>query len=166
MTLIALKNAELAFGLHPLLDGASLAIQAGDRVGLIGRNGTGKSSLLGALLGNIPLDSGEVQRRPGLVIASVEQEPVLSPAETLRESLVLRGDFAGIHDDRQLWAREARLNEYLQRFSVNPDAAPASVSGGERKRAALALALRSTGAGRNSNCNLRSSLKMRGPRTR
>jgi ABC transport system ATP-binding/permease protein len=140
VTLIALKNAELAFGLHPLLDGASLAIQAGDRVGLIGRNGTGKSSLLGALLGNIPLDSGEVQRRPGLVIASVEQEPVLSPAETLRESLVLRGDFAGIHDDRQLWAREARLNEYLQRFSVNPDAAPASVSGGERKRAALALA--------------------------
>ena len=56
MTLIALKNAELAFGLHPLLDGASLAIQAGDRVGLIGRNGTGKSSLLGALLGKLPLD--------------------------------------------------------------------------------------------------------------
>ena len=77
MTLIALKKAELAFGLHPLLDGASLAIQAGDRVGLIGRNGTGKSSLLSALLGRIPLDSGEVQRRPGLQIASVEQEPEL-----------------------------------------------------------------------------------------
>ena len=67
VTLIALKNAELAFGLHPLLDGASIAIQAGDRVGLIGRNGTGKSSLLSALLGKIPLDAGEVQRRPGLV---------------------------------------------------------------------------------------------------
>jgi len=77
VTLIALKNAELAFGLHPLLDGASLAIQAGDRVGLIGRNGTGKSSLLGALLGTLPLDDGEVQRRPGLSIASVEQEPLL-----------------------------------------------------------------------------------------
>ena len=111
MTLIALKNAELAFGLHPLLDGASLAIQAGDRVGLIGRNGTGKSSLLGALLGTIPLDSGEVQRRPGLVIASVEQEPVLPPAETLRESLVLRGDFAGIHDDRSSGrARRGSMN--------------------------------------------------------
>ncbi len=57
MTLIALKNAELAFGLTPLLDGASLAIQAGDRVGLIGRNGTGKSSLLSALLGTLPLDA-------------------------------------------------------------------------------------------------------------
>ena len=84
MTLIALKNAELAFGLTPLLDGASLAIQAGDRIGLIGRNGTGKSSLLGALIGAIPLDAGEVQRKPGLVIASVEQEPALPPAETLR----------------------------------------------------------------------------------
>lgn len=140
MTIIALKNAELAFGLTPLLDGASLAIQSGDRVGLIGRNGTGKSSLLGALIGAIPLDDGEVQRRPGLTIAAVEQEPVLPPAATLRESLVLRGDFAGMHDERALWAREARLNEFLQRFSVNPDAAPASVSGGERKRAALALA--------------------------
>jgi ATP-binding cassette subfamily F protein uup len=140
VTLIALKNAELAFGLTPLLDGASLAMQAGDRIGLIGRNGTGKSSLLSALVGTLPLDAGEVQRKPGLVIASVEQEPVLPPAETLRESLVLRGDFANMHDERQLWAREARLNEFLQRFSVNPDSAPASVSGGERKRAALALA--------------------------
>jgi ATP-binding cassette subfamily F protein uup len=140
VTLIALKNAELAFGLTPLLDGASLAIQAGDRVGLIGRNGTGKSSLLGALIGTIPLDDGEVQKRPGLFIASVEQEPALPAAATLRESLVLRGDFAGMHDERALWAREARLNEFLQRFSVNPDASPASVSGGERKRAALALA--------------------------
>jgi len=140
VTLIALKNAELAFGLTPLLDGATLAIEAGDRVGLIGRNGTGKSSLLSALIGTLPLDGGEVQRKPGLVIASVEQEPVLPPAETLRESLVLRGRFADMHDDRASWAREARLNEYLQRFSVNPDAAPASVSGGERKRAALALA--------------------------
>ncbi len=112
MTLIALKNAELAFGLTPLLDGASIAIQAGDRVGLIGRNGTGKSSLLGTLVGTIPLDNGEVQRRPGLSIASVEQEPQLPPAQTLRESLVLRGDFANMHDERALWAREARLNEY------------------------------------------------------
>ena len=91
-------------------------------------------------LGTIPLDGGEVQRRPGLSIASVAQEPVLPPAETLRESLVLRGEFAAMHDERALWAREARLNEYLQRFAVNPDASPASVSGGERKRAALALA--------------------------
>jgi ATP-binding cassette subfamily F protein uup len=140
LTLIALKDAELAFGLTPLLDGATLAIQAGDRVGLIGRNGTGKSSLLGALLGTLPLDGGEVQRRPGLAIACVEQEPVLPPAATVRESLVARGRFADMHDERAQWARETKLNEFLQRFSVNADASPASVSGGERKRAALALA--------------------------
>jgi ATP-binding cassette subfamily F protein uup len=140
VTLIALKDAELAFGLTPLLDRAAIAIADGDRLGLIGRNGTGKSSLLGVLAGTLPLDDGEVQRQPGLTIATVEQEPLLPAAETVRESLVLRGDFASMHDDRQLWAREARLNEYLQRFAVNPDASPASVSGGERKRAALALA--------------------------
>ena len=58
MTLIALKDAELAFGLTPLLDRASLAIDAGDRIGLIGRNGTGKSSLLAVLAGKLPLDDG------------------------------------------------------------------------------------------------------------
>ena len=51
MTIIALKDAELAFGLTPLLDRAALAIAAGERIGLIGRNGTGKSSLLGVLAG-------------------------------------------------------------------------------------------------------------------
>ena len=77
MTLIALKDAELAFGLTPLLDRASLAIADGERIGLIGRNGTGKSSLLGVLAGSIALDDGEVQRKPGLRVALVEQEPVL-----------------------------------------------------------------------------------------
>ena len=87
MTLIALKDAELAFGLTPLLDSATLAIAEGERVGLIGRNGTGKSSLLGVLAGHIALDDGEVQRRPGLRVVLVEQEPVLPAAATLRESL-------------------------------------------------------------------------------
>jgi ABC transport system ATP-binding/permease protein len=140
VTLIALKDAELAFGLTPLLDRAALAIADGERIGLIGRNGTGKSSLLGVLAGTLALDDGEVQRKPGLAIAAVEQEPLLPPAASLRESLVLRGEFAAMHDERAQWTREARLNEFMQRFSVNPDAAPASVSGGERKRAALALA--------------------------
>ena len=73
MTLIALKDAELAFGLTPLLDRASLAISDGERIGLIGRNGTGKSSLLNVLAGSIALDDGEVQRKPGLRVALVEQ---------------------------------------------------------------------------------------------
>jgi ABC transport system ATP-binding/permease protein len=140
VTLIALKDAELAFGLTPLLDRASIAIADGDRVGLIGRNGTGKSSLLAVLAGSLPLDDGEVQRKPGLRVALVEQEPVLPPAATVRESLLLRGNLERIADERDRHAAETRLVEYLHRFSVNEDAAPAQASGGERKRAALALA--------------------------
>ena len=140
MTLIALKDAELAFGLTPLLDRAALAIAAGDRLGLIGRNGTGKSSLLGVLAGTLPLDDGEVQRKPSLRVALVEQEPVLPPAATVRESLLTRGEIHLIADERDRHAAETRLAEYLQRFAVNVDASPSEVSGGERKRAALALA--------------------------
>jgi ABC transport system ATP-binding/permease protein len=140
VTLIALKNAELAFGMTPLLDRASLAIADGDRLGLIGRNGTGKSSLLAVLAGTLALDSGEVQRKPGLRVALVEQEPVLPGAATLRESLLERGAIHAIADDRDRHGAETRLSAYLQRFAVDGDVAPASVSGGERKRAALALA--------------------------
>ena len=140
MTLIALKDAELAFGLTPLLDAASLAIADGDRIGLIGRNGTGKSSLLGVLAGHLALDSGEVQRKPGLRVALVEQEPALPEAATLRDSLLARGGIHAIADDRDRHAAETRLTGYLQRFSVDGELAPAQVSGGERKRAALSLA--------------------------
>ena len=140
MTLIAIKDAELAFGLTPLLDRAALTIAAGDRVGLIGRNGTGKSSLLGVLAGAIALDDGEVQRRPGLRIALVEQEPVLPAAPSVRESLLLRGALHTISDERDRHAAETRLAEFLHRFAVNDAADPTQVSGGERKRAALALA--------------------------
>jgi ABC transport system ATP-binding/permease protein len=140
VTLIALKDAELAFGLTPLLDAASLAIAEGDRIGLIGRNGTGKSSLLGVLAGDLALDSGEVQRKPGLRVALVEQEPVLPEAASLRESLLLRGAIQTIADDRDRHAAETRLTGYLQRFSVDGGLVPAQVSGGERKRAALSLA--------------------------
>src|SRR5690242_1512642 len=124
----------------PLLDRAALAIGDGDRVGLIGRNGTGKSSLLGVLAGTLPLDDGEVQRKPGLRVALVEQEPVLPEAPTVRDALMLRGGLLQIADERDRHAAEIRLVEFLHRFSVNEDGSPAQVSGGERKRAALALA--------------------------
>src|SRR5690348_1782648 len=140
MTLIALKDAELAFGLTPLLDRAAISIADGERVGLIGRNGTGKSSLLGVLAGTLPLDDGDVARKPGLRVALVEQEPVLPSAATLRDALVERGGLARIADERDRHTAETRLVEFLHRFSVNEEAAPDKASGGERKRAALALA--------------------------
>ncbi|MCC7198140.1 MAG: ATP-binding cassette domain-containing protein [Gammaproteobacteria bacterium] len=140
MTLVTLIDAELAYGLHPLLDRANLAIQEGERIGLIGRNGTGKSSLLRILAGLTGLDDGDMQRADGLRCSVVEQEPELPAAGTLRESLTLRGDFEALHDDRERWRLETRLNEYLHRFDLDPAKPVNGASGGESKRAALALA--------------------------
>ena len=141
MTLLTLLNAELAYGLTPLLDAANCTLNEGDRIGLIGRNGTGKSTLLGVITGRVALDDGEVKRRDGMRIVSVEQEPELPPADTLFESLRQRGGLEDIHDDRQRWRGEARLVEFATRLKVDGTIDPAKASGGERKRAALALAL-------------------------
>jgi ATP-binding cassette subfamily F protein uup len=140
MTMLSLLDAELAFGDVPLLDRASLSVADGERIGLIGRNGTGKSSLLGVLAGRLHLDDGELKLRDGLHIVSVEQEPELPAAAHLHESLLRRGHIPAIADERERWRVEARLAEYLQRFGVDGARDPASASGGERKRAALALA--------------------------
>jgi ATP-binding cassette subfamily F protein uup len=119
MPLLTLANAELAYGDMPLLDRASLALDAGERIGLIGRNGSGKSSLLGVLAGTVALDDGKLQKNDGLRIAYVPQEPVPSVP-------------AGIP--------KHKLEEYLHRLKVDPGIAPQTMSGGERKRAALAIA--------------------------
>ena len=65
MALITILDAHLAFGDRPLLDGAQLAVETGERLGLIGRNGTGKSSLLRVIAGLAHLDEGESQQRTG-----------------------------------------------------------------------------------------------------
>ena len=130
MPLLTLANAQLAFGELPLLDRASFAMEGNERIGLIGRNGTGKSSLLGVIAGSTALDDGELRHSPGLRIAYVPQEPVLLPSSSIKKSLLARPNAPEEH----------RLGEFLHRFKVNPEASPESASGGERKRAALALA--------------------------
>ncbi len=140
MPLLTFADAQLAYGELPLLDRAAFAMEAGERIGLIGRNGTGKSSLLGVIAGTAALDDGELRKRDGLRVAMVEQEPKLPHAPTLRASLLLRGHIPAIHDDRERWRTEARLAEFLHRFGVDENLAPDAASGGESKRAALALA--------------------------
>ena len=140
MALITLIDAHLAYGDLPLLDEANISIEPGERVGLIGRNGTGKSSLLSVLAGKTMLDDGQLQRMDGLTIHYVEQEPQLPDAPTLKESLILRGKLDETTDEREKWRILAKLDENLSHFELNPTADPKLTSGGDKKRAALALA--------------------------
>ncbi|HZN85319.1 MAG TPA: ATP-binding cassette domain-containing protein, partial [Burkholderiales bacterium] len=140
MPLITLLDAQLAYGDFPLLDRAAFSMEPGERIGLIGRNGTGKSSLLAVIAGAAALDDGELRKSESTRVASVEQEPKLPHAPTLRASLLLRGHIPSIIDERRRWQVEARLTEFLHRFGLDEELSPDAASGGERKRAALALA--------------------------
>ncbi len=84
---ITLDNASLAFGHHALLDKASFQLDPGERVGLIGRNGAGKSSLLKVIAGETKLDDGNVWRATSVRIVYVPQEPVLDPKHTVFEAV-------------------------------------------------------------------------------
>ena len=139
-TFVTLQAAELAFGDQPLLDRADLTVTDGERIGIIGRNGTGKSSLLRVIAGADKLDDGTKTVMDGLGIAYVEQEPFLPEAQTLRESLILRGKLFEENDEQIKWRQIAKLDEYLHRFALNAERPLHGASGGEKKRAALALA--------------------------
>jgi ATP-binding cassette subfamily F protein uup len=173
MPYITLENASLAYGLTPLLDHADFQLDPGDRVGLIGRNGTGKSSLLKAIAGEIKLDDGTVWRQPGVRIAYVPQEPPLDPAHTVFEAVAdglgnLRQILLDYHavshamsdpgaDTEALlermqqlqheleaqdgWQVQARVETVLSRLSLPADTPVSTLSGGWRKRVALARAL-------------------------
>ena len=168
MALIALTNAKLAFGHHPLLDQTNLALEEGERVGLIGRNGTGKSSLLKILAGIEKLDDGLLQIQQGLRIAYVAQEPILDSKNTIFEAAYERianikhlrteyetlaqADWNETNQERldqlqsQLdashgWNWELRVSEILNRLHLHSDQIIGMLSGGTKKRVALAQAL-------------------------
>ncbi len=84
---ITLDNASLAFGHHALLDHATFQLDPGERVGLIGRNGAGKSSLLKVIAGEIKLDDGNIWRATSVRIVYVPQEPALDPSHTVFEAV-------------------------------------------------------------------------------
>jgi ATP-binding cassette subfamily F protein uup len=171
MPLVTLDHACLAFGDVPLLDHVDLAIDAGERAALIGRNGSGKSSLLRVLAGTQALDSGTLWRKPELRVARMSQEPVLDPQQTIFEAVAAGA--GAIHDtllefhavsqrlaasadatlldrlndlQRRLessdgWRIKSRIETLLTRFGLDADARVGGLSGGVRKRVALAQAL-------------------------
>ena len=117
MPLTTLDGVGLAFGHVPLLDHADLVIEAGERIGLIGRNGSGKSSLLKIIAGEIAVDDGKLWRAPELRLALVSQEPVLDADATVFDTVS-----AGLGAVRE------RLHEYhelSQRLSGNAAGDPA-----------------------------------------
>ncbi|MGK0568945.1 ATP-binding cassette domain-containing protein [Bordetella bronchiseptica] len=134
-SLITLTDVQLAYGHHPLLDHADFAIQEGERIGLIGRNGAGKSSLLRLLDGHTQPDDGDIARSSGLRVATVEQEPALDETGTVFDVV------CDAHAHPEDWQRPARVRAALERLGLPAEAAIASLSGGMRKRVALARAL-------------------------
>jgi ATP-binding cassette subfamily F protein uup len=163
MPLLTLTDAHLAYGHVPLLDGAAFALEDGERVALIGRNGTGKSSLLKILAGQERVDDGQLQVQQGTVRFYVPQEPLFAPeasvfdvvAEGVAEARTLRARFEA-HDSLQGddldtlqtriealggWTWEQRVDETLQRLRLDGVARVGTLSGGTKKRVALAQAL-------------------------
>lgn len=140
MPVLTLSEAQLSWGDLPVLDKADFSLQEGERVGLIGRNGTGKTSLLKVLSRLVPLDEGELRIVTGTRCILVEQEPILPTAPTLLESLYLRAGSLFNGDEPTLFSEKALLNAYMDKFGVDGAVHPESASGGEKKRAALALA--------------------------
>ena len=159
MAVITLLNAQLAYGHVPLLDHTDFALEAGERVGLIGRNGAGKSSLLKILAGLERADDGILQVQQGLRIAYVPQEPALDPAQTVWHSvraavadvmLLIEqythggGDLDRLQSQIEAhdgWNVEQRISETVHRLHLDGEAVIGTLSGGNRKRVALAQAL-------------------------
>jgi ATP-binding cassette subfamily F protein uup len=169
MSLLIVENASLAFGHVPLLDHAALTLAPGERVGLIGRNGAGKSSLLKAIAGLIKLDEGNI-RRLGDKLAYVAQEPQLNPEDTVftavaaglgdlqtilakyHETTLLaqHGDAAHLNtlatlqhelESRDGWRLNSLVETTLSSLNLQADLTIAALSGGWKKRVALAQAL-------------------------
>jgi ATP-binding cassette subfamily F protein uup len=161
MALITLSNAQLAFGHVALLDHADFSLESGERVGLIGRNGAGKSSLLRILEGTRQPDDGMRQVQRGLRLALVAQEPELSADDSVFEAvsaglshvIALREQYFAATQDVDLdalqteieaqagWNWEQRVQETLERLRLDGPARVGDLSGGKKKRVALAQAL-------------------------
>jgi len=171
MAVISLTSAQLAFGHHALLDHAEFSLETGERVGLIGRNGTGKSSLLKIIAGMQKLDDGLLVMQQGLKIVYVEQEPQFEAGQSVHEAVAsglgelpallkeydeLTTQFGQGDDDKLMermhdiqlkldagdaWNLKNKVETILGRLNLDGSVLVETLSGGTKKRAALARAL-------------------------
>ena len=159
MALITLSNAQLAYGHVALLDHTDFSLEEGERVGIIGRNGAGKSSMLKILAGIETPDDGTLTIQQGVRIAYVPQEPVFAEGATTFEAACAgvanvialidefstgEGDLEKIQsqiESQDGWNWQQRVEETLERLQLGKDELVSSLSGGTKKRLALAQAL-------------------------
>jgi ATP-binding cassette subfamily F protein uup len=171
MAVISLSSAQLAFGHVALLDHAEFSLETGERVGLIGRNGTGKSSLLKVISGRFKLDDGLLVMQQNLNIVYVEQEPVFEPDMSVHDAVAsglgelptllkeydaLTGQFGQGDDDALMarmhdiqvvldakdgWNVANKVETVLGKLNLPGDLLMRELSGGMQKRVALARAL-------------------------
>jgi ATP-binding cassette subfamily F protein uup len=137
--LVSLDGVSIAFGHLPLLDEVSLQVDPRERVAVIGRNGTGKSTLLKLVSGEVVPDTGTVWRQPALRVARLEQDIPLSEHRTVFD-IVAEGHTHHLAHDTE-WLREHHVDLILSRLQLPADAIVDTLSGGWRRRVLLARAL-------------------------
>ncbi len=140
VNLVNLEAVAKSYGVKPLLDGVSLGVGAGDRIGVVGLNGGGKTTLLEVLAGVEQPDSGRVSRGRNLRQAVVTQRTELPAGSTVRNAVL---DPLGITAEHE-WAADPRARSILGGLGITAfglDSPVADMSGGERRRVALAAAL-------------------------
>lgn len=165
MSIINLDKASLAFGHHLLLENVTFAVEEKEKIGIIGRNGEGKSSLLKVIAGDISLDQGIIAKKDGLQIYYVAQEPILNLDATIFEQMLTPelakllipyqqllqnmdncdlDQFNHLGDKIELlngWDYQNRVLKYLSQLNIDPERKIATLSGGMRKKISLVQAL-------------------------
>ncbi len=163
MSLVSIIDAYLNNGADKLLEGASFAVEENERICLVGRNGTGKSTLLSLIQGSRELDSGRIIIQNGLKIASLKQDPpayetgtvytlAASGVPVVGEALAKFSVSTDPHEQIELssiieshdgWVKDGTIKKILNRIGLSPDTPLKDLSGGNRRKAAMAAALAS-----------------------
>ncbi len=141
MALITLDDLSIGFRGPPLMEGVSCRIDPGQKIGLLGRNGTGKTTLMRILCGDVEPDGGAVQREPGLRVALLPQH-VPSATGTIHE-IVAQGASIGHEDAEAPWKAELRVEQVLSRMKLDETARYETLSSGMKRRVLLAQSLAS-----------------------
>ena len=137
MILMTLEGIGITFGDTQILQNVTQGIDEYDRIGVIGVNGTGKSTLLAIVAGALEADEGQIIRRSGLKVSYLPQNPVFDPERTVLENVV-----QNIEQDQEFWNVQGEAAAMLEKLGIeDPSVMPETLSGGQRKRAALAAAL-------------------------